>query len=368
MAMESLLAQLCEQIKEAEATGRSVIVCGGRTKNFYGATRLHDEPGDYMVLDMSGYAGIVNYEPSELVITARAGTLLSDIERALDERGQMLAFEPPRLGPSSTLGGCIAAGLSGPRRMAAGSARDFVLGSRLLDSSGKVLRFGGEVMKNVAGYDVSRLLAGSMGIFGVMTEISLKVSPRPLSEATVEFAMSRNQALERFNLWRCQPLPISATAWVARDGGVDGRLSVRFSGNPAAVSQAVQRLGGEVADDAKAQEFWSSLRDQTHSFFTARPLWRVAVPPAAVALEQGSTLIEWGGGQRWVTGVESARELRSAVTRAGGHAALFRYDSAPEGVPVFQPLPAALHALSRRLKQQLDPAGLFNPKRLFPDF
>jgi len=366
--MEFLLAELCEQVMTANAARRPVFIRGGGTKSFYGASRLHAEPDSHAVLDVSNYAGVVHYEPSELALTARAGTLLSDIERTLDEQGQMLAFEPPRFGAASTLGGCVAAGLSGPRRMTAGPLRDYVLGTRLLDSSGSVLRFGGEVMKNVAGYDVSRLLAGSMGIFGLVLEVSLRVVPKPLREATLVFEMPQVEALERFGVWRGRPLPISATAWVAQ-GAASGRLWVRLSGNDAAVVQAISQLGGQVAEDSLACAFWRSLRDQTHESFSGRPLWRVAVPPGTPPLAHGATrLMEWSGGQRWLSDVDSGAALRQSAQQAAGHATLYRYETAAPDVPVFHPLPSALLAISQRLKRELDPAGIFNPKRLFPDF
>ena len=280
----------------------------------------------------------------------------------------MLSFEPPRYGPESTLGGCIASGLSGPRRMAAGSVRDFVLGAKLLDSTGNVLSFGGEVMKNVAGYDLSRLLAGSMGIFGALMELSIKVAPKPFEEATVVLEIDEAGALELFNLWRGLPIPITATAWLPEERGSGGRLYVRVSGSEPAVSNGVKRVGGQGMAQAPAQEFWNSLRDQTHAFFLARPLWRVAVPPATAALGAGPTLIEWNGGLRWLSSVTSPADLRTRVASLGGHASLYRYDSKPDDVPVFHPLEPGLRNINCRVKQELDPVGIFNPKRLFPDF
>ncbi len=366
--MEFVLSELCQQVMTARAGERAVCIRGGGTKNFYGEPGDRDTISDMAVLNLSGYHGIVNYQPSELVITARAGTLLADIEKTLDEQNQMLAFEPPRFGPASTIGGCIASGLSGPRRMAAGSVRDFVLGAKLLDSSGSVLAFGGEVMKNVAGYDVSRLLAGSMGIFGALVEISIKVAPKPFQEKTLVFETGEAGALSLFTEWRGLPVPVSATAWCAGPNSAAGLLHVRLSGSEPAVQNATKRLGGQEVNALEANAFWDSLRDQTHAVFGSRPLWRVAVPPQAPAFNHGAALIEWNGGLRWLAGVESGPELRASVSRLGGHATLYRYESKPDDLPVFQPSPPAVRNISLRLKQELDPVGIFNPKRLFPDF
>ncbi|WP_353147247.1 glycolate oxidase subunit GlcE [Pollutimonas bauzanensis] len=366
--MDFELSELCQQVMTARAAERPVCIQGGGTKSFYGEPGNRDHISDMAMLNLAGYQGIINYQPSELVITARAGTLLSDIEKALDEQNQMLAFEPPRFGPASTVGGCIASGLSGPRRMAAGSVRDFVLGTKLLDSSGSVLSFGGEVMKNVAGYDVSRLLAGSLGIFGALIEVSIKVAPKPFQEKTLVIEVDEATALSLFTKWRGQPLPISATAWSAGEGEAHGLLHLRLSGSEPAVLNAIRKLGGQELGSAQAQAFWDSLRDQTHPFFEARPLWRVAVPPQTPVLGAGPTLIEWNGGLRWLSAVESGPELRASVIQRGGHATLYRHDSKLAGLPVFQPLPPAIKNISLRLKQEIDPAGIFNPKRLFPDF
>lgn len=362
--MDFLLSELCQQVMTARAAERPVCIQGGGTKSFYGEPGDRGVLPDMAMLNLAGYHGVINYQPSELVITARAGTLLSDIEKTLDEQNQMLAFEPPRFGPTSTIGGCIASGLSGPRRMAAGSVRDFVLGTKLLASSGSVLSFGGEVMKNVAGYDVSRLLAGSMGIFGALIEVSIKVAPKPFQEKTLVIETDEAGALGMFSQWRGQPLPISASAWY------DGLLYLRLSGSEPAVQSAARKLGGQALPEPEAQAFWNSLRDQTHPFFHARPLWRASVPPKTPVLNLGATLIEWNGGLRWLAQAESesGAELRANVLRRGGHACLYRYDSKPADLPVFQPLPHAIKNVSQRLKQEIDPVGIFNPKRLFPDF
>ncbi|MGB6103528.1 MAG: glycolate oxidase subunit GlcE [Pusillimonas sp.] len=365
--MDFVLSELCQQVMAARGAERPVYIQGGGTKSFYGERNGPDPIPGTAILDMSGYSGIVNYQPSELVITVKAGTPLSEVENALAEQNQMLAFEPPRFGQGSTIGGCVASGLSGPRRMAAGSVRDFVLGTKLLDSSGEILSFGGEVMKNVAGYDISRLLTGSMGIFGALIEISVKVAPKPFEEKTFRIEASEAEALKRFGSWRGQPIPITATAWIGAPGQ-SGQLHVRLSGSGPAVQSGAKRVGGEALSETEAQSFWNSLRDQTHAFFNERPLWRLAVPPQTPPLNIGSTLIEWNGGLRWVSGAESTADLRDDIARRGGHATLYRFDFKPADVPVFHPLEPGLKNINRRLKQELDPVGIFNPKRLFPDF
>lgn len=371
--MDFDLSELCQQVMAARGAERPLYIRGGGSRGFYGEPIPADLPGA-AVLDMSGYQGIVNYHPSELVLTAKAGTRISDVEAALAAEGQMLAFEPPRFAELSTVGGMVATGLSGPRRMAAGSLRDFVLGTRLLDSSGSILSFGGEVMKNVAGYDISRLLAGSMGIFGALMEVSIKVAPRPQVETTCVLDVSEAEALALFSTWRSQPLPISATCWLADGDSTRGKLLVRVSGSLPAVSSGLRIVGGDTMPDSQAQAFWASVRDQTHVFFAHKPLWRVSVPPKTEAMDLGPTLIEWNGGLRWVAAgrdsltPEGARALRDRVARAGGHAMLYRYTSRPVDVPIFHPLQTGLRNINQRLKQELDPVGIFNRGRLFPEF
>ncbi|HEY0295746.1 MAG TPA: glycolate oxidase subunit GlcE [Bordetella sp.] len=364
--MEFVLSELTDQVLTARAAEQSLVILGGGTKSFYGNHRARRPQDGHYQLDMTAYRGIVNYHPSELVVTARAGTPLAELEDELARNGQMLAFEPPHFGATATVGGCVAAGLAGPRRMAAGGVRDFVLGTRVLDAQGSLVSFGGEVMKNVAGYDVSRLMAGSLGIFGVLLEVSLKVLPRPLEETTRVLDTTQAEALRHFTAWRGQPLPISAAAWVP-DGSGQGRLAVRLSGAPPAVQSAVARIGGRPLDDAQA--WWRGLREQTHPFFDpTRPLWRVALPPTAPVLDWGPMLLEWGGGQRWFSGPADAQTLRAAAAHAGGHVTLFRAagQAAPTG-GVFHPLAPGVATITRRLKQELDPSGLFNPGRLYPE-
>jgi len=347
------LDEIVSAVRAAYDSHTPLRLRGAGSKDFYGGL-LSGE-----VLDVSGHRGIVAYEPTELYITARCGTPLAEIETALAEKGQMLAFEPPHFG-GATVGGCIAAGLAGPRRQQAGAVRDFVLGVKLVDGTGQVLNFGGQVMKNVAGYDVSRLIAGSMGTLGVIAEATLKVLPMPVAEQTLRFAMDEGEALTKLNQWGGQPLPISASFWH------DGQLWLRLSGARAAVEAAAHRLGPNSTVDA--QKTWISIREQTHSAFAGEPLWRLSLPSTVPALGvDGLRALEWGGAQRWYAAEPAA--IREVAARLGGHAVLYR---APESQRclegAFAPLSPALLALHRRLKKAFDPRGILNPGRLYAEF
>ncbi len=354
--MDTLTDDWIGRIADAARSGRPLAIRGGASKAFYG------EPEQGEAFDVSAYRGIVAYEPTELVVTVRAGTRLAELEAALAEQGQMLAFEPPHFG-DATVGGCVAAGLSGPRRATAGAARDYVLGVKLLSGSGEILNFGGQVMKNVAGYDVARLMAGSLGTLGVVLEVSLKVLPLPVAEKSLRFALDEATALARLNQWGGRPLPISASAWH------DGVLTLRLSGAAAAVAAAQRELAGEALGDAEGEAFWHSLREQRHSFFAGdAPLWRLSLPSATSVQALGPTLIEWGGAQRWLRGGDPMG-IRAAAAKAGGHATLFRGDQAlKSSVGVFQPLTAPLARIHRHLKRAFDPQGVFNAGRMYPEF
>jgi glycolate oxidase FAD binding subunit len=344
------IQDICERVRESAAAKRALRIRGGGTKDFYG------EASEGETLDVSGYSGIVAYEPKELVVTVRAGTRVAELESALAAERQMLPFEPPHFGEAATIGGVVATGLSGPRRPYAGACRDFVLGTRIVNGRGEDLSFGGRVIKNVAGYDVSRLMAGALGTLGVITEISFKVLPRPAAEATLAFEMDEAQATEQVNRWAGLPLPLSATAWEG------GRLRVRLSGAPAALAAAKVKMGGEEID---AGEYWSDLREHRLPFFGESPtLWRISVPQTAAPIETPrAQLIEWGGGLRWATGEVDALQVRSSAERAGGHATVFR--GGQGGVAIFHPLKPAIAKLHRRLKQAFDPAGILNPRRMY---
>lgn len=350
--METALAEVRDRIVAANASKSPLRFRGAGTKDFHGES-LRGE-----IVDTRGYSGIVNYEPSELVITARCGTPLSEVDRALDEHGQFLAFEPPRFGDDPTIGGVVAAGLSGPRRPTSGSVRDFVLGANLMNAGGEILRFGGQVMKNVAGFDMSRLLCGSLGFLGLITDVSLKVLPKPRAEKTLRFEMDAATAIDRFNRWSAQPLPISATMWH------EARAHVRLSGAASAVASAQSLMGGETVSDADALVVWNSLRDQTHSAFAASRLWRLSLPSTAAFDSPGIVLIEWAGAQRWLAGDARAEDIRAKAESAGGTAALWRGN--PDA-PKFHPLADANLQLHRRIKQQFDPNGIFNRGRLLAD-
>ncbi|MDE2441143.1 MAG: glycolate oxidase subunit GlcE [Betaproteobacteria bacterium] len=347
------LEDIVQAVKAAHDGNTALRIRGIGSKDFYGGL-LSGE-----MLDVATYRGIVAYEPTELYITAKCGTLLTEVEAELAAKGQMLAFEPPRFS-GATVGGCVAAGLSGPRRQQAGAVRDFVLGVKLIDGTGQVLNFGGQVMKNVAGYDVSRLLAGSMGTLGVLAEVTLKVLPRPVAEQTLVFSMSERDAVSRLNQWAGQPLPISSSFWY------DECLWLRLSGAQAAVDAAAHKLGGELAGDMA--QHWESIREQTHTAFAGDILWRLALPSTAGEPGlAGLRAIEWGGALRWYAGEQEA--VRGAAGRLGGHAVLYR---APESLRcregAFAPLSPALLALHRRLKKSFDPKGILNPGRLYAEF
>jgi glycolate oxidase FAD binding subunit len=375
-----LKQQISEQVREAAGQGRALNIVGGGSKAWYGRTSTGER------LDLSGHAGILDYEPRELVIRARAGTPLLEIESVLEQLGQYLPFEPPHYAaivppvpppqagegraaardreilsssPLATLGGAIACGLSGPARPYAGSARDHVLGARIVNGKGETLEFGGQVMKNVAGYDLSRLMVGALGTLGVLLDVSLKVLPMPESQVTLVKECNPRDALAAMNGWAGKPLPLSASVF---DGN---RLIVRLSGTATAVQHAAQRLGGDALNDGGS--FWADLREHRHAFFTGdSPLWRLSLPPATPPIElPGKWLIEWGGGQRWLHGEVDPAHIRAAVHAAGGHATQFR--GGDRSGPIFHPLPPIMLALHRRLKQAFDPAGILNPGRLYPE-
>ncbi|MDP2110213.1 MAG: glycolate oxidase subunit GlcE [Thiobacillus sp.] len=379
-----MLDTLIDRIRAAHEKNTPLIIQGGGSKRFYG----NADEGE--VLSTRKLTGVIDYQPKELVLTARAGTPLAEIEALLDAQNQMLAFEPPHFVPLpnplplagegandalcapkpiyATLGGSIAAGLSGPRRPYAGAARDFVLGVRMIDGTGQPLRFGGQVIKNVAGYDVSRLMVGALGTLGLLTEVSLKVLPKPATEATLQFELDEAAAILKMNQWAGQPLPLSATSWHA------GLLTVRLSGAASAVRVAQVRLGGEILNDAAV--FWQRLRDLATPFFDKCPptsnqiLWRLAVKPTTPPLNLGDAQwIEWGGAVRWLARDLPVNILREAARNAGGHATLFR-GGMPTAIHdgVFTPLAPAMLTLHRNLKQRFDPKGIFNHGRLYPDF
>jgi glycolate oxidase FAD binding subunit len=355
--MPDTLDAFAERVRVAAARKTALAIRAGGTKDFYGNAARGE------TFDPRAHAGIVDYEPTELVVTARAGTPLAELESALDARGQMLPFEPPHFGAGATVGGCVAAGLAGPRRASFGATyggvRDFILGAKLIDGRGRLLSFGGTVMKNVAGYDVSRALAGSLGTLGVIVEVSIKVLPKPVCEATLVLRLDETTALARVNEWGGQPLPVSATAWC------DGELFVRLSGAEAAVRAAQTRIGGDTHGAERAVGFWRSVREHTHPYFAVNaPLWRISVPSTADTLRlDGPQLVEWSGALRWLRSTAPATQIRARAASLGGHATMFRGGDRSAGV--FTPLAAPVLAIHKRLKAEFDPMGIFNPGRLY---
>ncbi len=355
------LARIVEQVRQAHAQRTPLVIRGGGSKAFYG------NPCSGQPLDVTPLCGISSYEPSELVVTTRAGTPLAELEATLAAHGQWLPFEPPHFGPGSTVGGMVAAGLAGPARASAGGVRDYVLGATVVNGRAEVLSFGGQVMKNVAGYDVSRLLCGSLGVLGVIAEVSLKVLPQPVAQATLRLELDQAQALAKLHRWGGQPLPLSASAWW------DGMLVLRLAGARAAVDAACHTLGGEPVEAALASAFWAGLRDHQDEFFVGArkavqagaALWRLSLPSTAPVLElSGQQLIEWGGAQRWLCTATPAAVLRDTAAAHGGHAVLFRGQDARAGV--FAPLPPVQERIQRELKAAFDPAGIFNRGRMYP--
>ena len=376
--MDTVISQLTDQVRAAAADHTALRIRGGGSKDFHGGVPLQGK-----VLDTRACSGIVSYEPSELVVTARAGTPLAELEAALAEKHQCLPFEPPHFGPGATVGGMVAAGLSGPARASVGAVRDFMLGVQLVNGRAELLTFGGQVMKNVAGYDVSRLMAGAWGTLGVLTEVSLKVLPVAPAEATLCFEFGQAEALTRLHAWGGQPLPLSASCWV--QDAAAGQLVVRLRGAIAAVEAACKTMGGERMDNAAVAGAWDGCREQTLPWFAARTaaprpapqpgldLWRLSVPATApvLALPAGVAppLVEWHGALRWVQAPrEHAQALHAAAAGVGGSAMLFRAagaDAASAGGR-FDPKNAANTALDKiqqRLRQAFDPAGIFNPAR-----
>ena len=342
---------LAAQVKQAYETQQPLNIVGAGSKAAFG----HPVAGQ--PLDMTSYQGIINYEPSELVITARAGTPLHIIEATLAEQGQMLGFEPPRFNNRATLGGTIACGLSGPRRPYSGAARDFVLGCRIINGKGDILNFGGQVMKNVAGYDVSRLMCGAQGTLGALLDISLKVVPRPQQEQTLSLHCNETQASQLLSSLGRQPLPVSATLHQ------DNQLFIRLSGSGSAIASATDLIGGEqLPADTR---LWQQLREQQHDFFKQQQYWRLSLPPATKAIPAeliDQQLIEWGGAQRWITSPSEPQMIWNWALEQGGHATLHTPEAARR-----QPLEHGLSMLSQQLRKSFDPQRILNPGRLYSE-
>lgn len=347
--MNAIVDRLREQVLEARGR-RRLEIRGGGSKSWYGASDPEAEP-----LEVGMLSGIIRYEPSELVLTAYGGTPLAEVEALLAQHRQWLPFSPPHFADSATIGGAVASGLSGPTRWGHGALRDYVLGVRVLDGQGRVLRFGGEVMKNVAGYDVSRLFAGSLGTLGVILEVSLKVLPLPPATRTLRFACSQDEAIERFNRLAGQPLPLSAGVWW------QGEMTLGLAGARAAVEAAATRLGGEVLPEEAARVFWEDVREQRLPAWKLQEgevLWRLALPPTTPAwADAEDALVEWGGGLRWLRRPAADDSWFERARAVGGHA--MRWRGARTGERVFAPRGAAERAIEARLKVAFDPDGVF---------
>jgi glycolate oxidase FAD binding subunit len=368
-----------EQILNAAKNKTPLSIEGGGTKSWYG------NPNNHAKLDTRIYSGILEYQPEELVITACAGTPLKEIEAILREKNQVFAFEPPHFGENATFGGAIAAGLAGPGRITVGNFRDFVLGARILDGKGQDLSFGGKVMKNVAGYDVSRLIPGSLGTLSLLLEASVKVLPKPAATATLRCQISQEKALKVLNEWAGQPLPLSASCWIGSGKGGDGELTFRLAGAAAAVKAAIPlmsslvnatELSGEVAE-----QFWNDLREQKLSGFNNlgadQTLYRLALPaacgPISIPGAADDIILEWHGQQRWIKGPGDGatfKAIKALVSSHGGHATRFRQganvDPANQRFTLLseQAHSKALEAVQERLRSAFDPAGVFATKRL----
>ena len=351
---------LVERVRMATSARTPLRIVGGDTKQFYG------RPVDGATLALAGHHGVLRYDPAELVLTARAGTRLADVEVLLDRHGQRLPFEPPSYGSLATLGGTVAAGLAGPARVARGPLRDYVLGTRLLTGDGRVLKFGGEVMKNVAGYDVSRLLAGSLGILGVLLEVSLKVLPVARGTRTVRKRIDAPGAIDLLAGFAQRGVPVTGSFWCA------GELFIRLEGSASGLDELVPAIGDDVVEVPAATALWQSIREQTHPWFTATcPLWRLSLPTTtagAALLPLAQAAFEWDGAQAWVGGVDR-QDIDRIARAAGGHATRFRCDAAADSAreEVFATLPAPMLDLHREVKRVFDPAGILNPGRMYAD-
>ena len=337
----------------AVENGQGMAISGGNSKSFFGRSL----PPSLVEISTLSHRGIVNYAPTELVITARAGTTIQQINQCLAEHGQRLAFEPPVLDGKATLGGTLACGFSGPSRPYSGGVRDFVLGAQIINGKGELLRFGGEVMKNVAGYDLSRLMVGALGTLGVILQASLKVLPIPVKETTLGFRLERDSAVTMMQQLAAKPLPISGTCFF---GDI---LYVRLSGAEAAVEASYLELGGSRLPHT--DEIWQSLREFQHPFFeTNQPLWRISLPAGSTPDFPGEVMVEWGGSLWWLKSDSPATEIQLQAAKEGGHATLFR--GGDRDGSVFQPLSPTMHVLQDRLRRSFDPAGLLNPGKMYP--
>ena len=350
--------ELQDRVRAAYNDKTPLKIIGGNSKYFYGNNVSKNHKVE--ILETRIHQGIISYEPSELVITARAGTPLKEIEALLAENNQMLPFEPPHFSEHATLGGAIAVGLSGSRRPFTGSARDFVLGTKIITGKGDIMSFGGQVIKNVAGYDVSRLMVGALGTLGVLLEISIKVLPLPNTEVTQVIAMSQQDALQTMHELNQTPLPLSGLAYE------NEKLYVRLSGAESSVTSAQQKVSGETL--VHAENFWQQLNEHTHSFFEKdKPLWRLSVPYTANINLNEENFIDWAGALYWLHSDKDAEEIQQQAIEQGGAATLFKSKTSHDVQDCFPPLQAKIKQLQINLKIRFDPYGILNYGRLYSD-
>jgi len=355
--MPCLAREIAASVESAYASKTPLNIIGAGTKSFLGQQAENLTP-----LRVTGHTGIIEYDPAELVLVARAGTPLKDIEEVLGINRQMLGFEPPFVEAGATLGGAVAAGLAGPRRAYAGAVRDFILGAGFVNGKGETITAGGKVIKNVAGFDLFRPMARSMGTLGVLLKIALRVLPLPELEKTLlHEETDERAALEKMNRWPGKTQAISAATW-------DGKMiHIRLSGSASGVEHARSQIGGDYLE---ASNYWQDLNNFRLDFFRqAGRLWRISLAPMSEPLgkhaadEYARQLIDWGGAQRWLKSAASPSTIRKRAVQLGGHAECFSADPA---VDTFHPLEGKLLAVNQSFKAALDPAGILNPGRLQP--
>lgn len=348
--MNDLTSEIIHQVENAYLAKRTLCIEGGNSKNFIGRN-IHGN-----TLSIKNHTGVIEHEPTELYITARSGTLLKDIEQEIAQCNQIIPFEPPHFGSTATIGGMVATGLSGPRRASCGAVRDSVLGLEIINGKGELLKFGGKVMKNVAGYDISRLMCGSFGTLGVLTSISFRLIPKPECEKSIAIASTSQDAIKRMNELASTPIPITATFFDGED------LYIRLSGSQSAVQKCIQNIGGDILGNDNA--FWNSVKEQSHRFFsTGLPLWRISVPPNTPELNLvGQYAMEWNGALRWYASNENPDTLRKEANKAGGHACLFRGASSND---IFHPLGKTTYLINKKLKKVFDPENILNPGKMY---